>query len=623
MCGIAGVFSTVPDFISDDVFAKVQKMANLMLRRGPDSEGCWRDESKQIGLGFRRLAILDISAAGNQPMVTPDGKFSVVFNGELYNFTEIKRELSSLGYTFKTKTDTEVVLYSLVEWGEKALLRFNGMFGLAFYNVFEKKLILARDHAGIKPLYYYLPPKGEGVVFSSQYNCLLLSPWKISPEIDEQALYYFLRLNYFPDPFGILKNTYQLKPGHFLAYTPQTGFQIHQYWSIPKYVDNFNFKKTEVTEFCDLFENVVKNQLVADVSTGVYLSGGIDSPIVTSAAKKEKGSQLQAFTIGVPHWEYDESKMAIQYNQVIQANHQVYSIENFDLEHLFDEVIAAQYEPFADFSMFPSLLVHRESRKKITVGLGGEGADELFYGYSRPFSLMRDGALFSKSHLERWMRYLWGRRGLGKPVSSAVISKTPGNYYFDVNSRFPLKTLFSIFPSLTTEKMPEQFVWDVNTSTGQLPFYSRYIEYYGQMQRCLKKVDMSSMHQSLEVRVPFLDRRIIDWVLNTDPSMHMENGVNKAFLRKVLAMYIPEKYHSKTKMGFSVPLGVWMRGPLRDKMEQVLKSAKDQTLIEVSHGDLELFWKSHLNLNKDYKWPLWTLASLFGWLNQNLYLLNE
>ena len=300
MCGICGIVS-IERLASQPGFVRsLETMKSLLTRRGPDADGTWVDSEGVISFGFRRLAVLDLSPEANQPMVSADGRSVLVFNGELYNFPELRHELEARGVRFRSRSDTEVVLEALNNWGIDSIGRFNGMFALAWYDLPNRRLVLARDHAGIKPLYYYVEPHRKGFVFASQYNCLFHNPWEKPAHIRPDVLPLYLRLHHIPPPYALFEHTHQLEPGHYLIIEADGSWSKHSWWSLPRNPAP-DLNASQALELLpNALDDAVHRQRISDVPLGVFLSGGIDSPLVSAVARQQTGPGLKAFTIANP-----------------------------------------------------------------------------------------------------------------------------------------------------------------------------------------------------------------------------------------------------------------------------------------------------------------------------------
>ena len=619
MCGLAGIFLTDLNKQPSEVANSIKKMTSLMERRGPDDAGIWQDSDAGLYFGFRRLAILDLTAAGHQPMVSENGRSVIIFNGEIYNFQELRHELEQKGVVFRSRSDTEVLLEALNEWGVAALPKLNGMFAFAWYDKQAKSLLLARDHAGIKPLYYYLPPHRQGIAFGSQYNILLHTPWGHPGEVQSEVLRLYLRLHHIPPPFALLANTYQLEPGHYLQLRPDGSIHKDAWWRLPRDVEPELFGSQAVTALTDVVDKAICRQRIADVPLGVFLSGGVDSPLVTAVARQQTNAELKAFTIGNPGWAQDEAEAAANYGKQLDVDYRIHNVNGKDALDTIQDIIVAQHEPFADFSIMPTLWVSRFARSELTVALSGDGGDELFFGYTRPHSLLRNGADFRWPHLVRFGLHRAGKLGLGKRRSDAIMHANPGDYYLNVNCRVSDGDVALMAPDLAS--LPVEFdLYKFDQYQGQrhLAGFSRYVEFYGQLQRCLKKVDMASMHHSLEVRVPLLDREIIETSLRIDPLTSMANGRRKAVLRYLLAQHVPPSMIPKPKRGFSVPLTEWLQGPLRPLVEETLLQTDLYPAGVFSRQGVQNYWQQFLAGGNNAKWGIWTLLSLQWWAKHHI-----
>ncbi|MGH2610971.1 MAG: asparagine synthase (glutamine-hydrolyzing), partial [Tepidiformaceae bacterium] len=375
------------------------RMVEQMARRGPDDEGLWND-GKHCQLGFRRLSILDLSPAGHQPMLTPDGRFALVHNGEVYNYPELRRGLQDEGLAFRSTGDTEVVLQLLAREGHAALGRLNGMFALAFYDVSAQRLLLARDHAGIKPLYYLLTPRG--LVFASQYDQILAHPWSRQLPVSPESLSLFLRLGYIPAPLALLRNTHMLEPGSWIEIGAHGSVRQGTFFDFPRQGAATLKGEAAVEAVDEAISRAVRRHLASDVPLGTFLSGGIDSPLV--AAKMKQSGSVHAFTLGTRGDHLDESTDALAYAREIGVRHTLHQVTGDDALAMLGDVVTACGEPFADYSIFPTMLISRIARQHVTVMLSGDGGDELFWGYASRFATgLRHAQEGERPH---WLRSL-------------------------------------------------------------------------------------------------------------------------------------------------------------------------------------------------------------------------
>lgn len=612
MCGFVGLLKTAGG--NEKLREFIRTASDLNWRRGPDDEGYWDDG--RCFLGFRRLAILDLTPAGHQPMVSGDGRSVIVFNGELYNFVDLKRELEAEGVRFRSRSDTEVVLEALNRWGEGVVERFNGMFAFAWYSIAEHRLVLARDHAGIKPLFYRLGP-GEGQIsFASQLNCLILPEMGGEPRLRPDALGLFLWLNYCPAPYTIYENIWQLPAGHILTVEASGKRRLKQWWRLPEAPEPL-YGKTSL-ELDERLESAlgeaVRRQRVADVPVGVFLSGGVDSPLVAAIMSRECSNHLKTFTIGTPEWDLDESGDATRYAQLLGVHQKVRDVSEQEALRMLEEVAEAQVEPFGDYSMLPTMLVSQMAREDVIVALSGDGGDELFFGYERPHSLWKNGLDFRHPRLIRQLLYYSGRFRMGPRRSSAILHRDPGDYYFSVHGHFAREYFRRLPPEF--QRIPEDFrLYDFHgeVTAKTLADFSRRVEYFGQLQRVLRKVDMASMHYSLEVRVPLLDREVIEASLAYDGAEELRSGQRKRALRRLLAKYVGEDAIPQQKRGFGVPLAKWLRGALRERVQDELLGRGSRVAELLGRPVVQAMWEEHQGGKRSHHWAIYSMLSLEWW----------
>lgn len=586
-----------------------------MFRRGPDDEGFWTD-GERCALGFRRLSILDLSEAGHQPMISQDGRYALVFNGEVYNFRELRDELIAAGRSFRSSGDTEVVLQSIVHWGKDALRRFNGMFAIAFYDRSAKSLLLARDFAGIKPLYYMTAP--QGLVFASQYNQLLAHPHSRTLNVSEDGLGLYLRLGYIPAPYGLLRDTHMLEPGAWLNATFDGRISQGYYFRFPVAPDA-DLRGPEAVEAVDAaITNAVRRQLVSDVPVGTFLSGGIDSPLITAKAAQLTGGSLKAFTIGTGGDRHDESTDASAYAAEIGVSHVIEHISPQDSLDLLDDVVEACGEPFGDFSIFPTMLVSRMARREVKVMLSGDGGDELFWGYAKRFPDIISRAGDFKQPL--WMRQArWGARkylGLGKADYNLCFPSI-GRWVREKHSHLHEDGLARIFtqpPGWPEAYGHYEFRGHGTDSTAH---WLRWNEFTGRMNMILQKVDRASMHESLEVRVPLLDKEVVETAMRVDwrSCLDLETRTGKLPLRAILARHV--RHQTQAKRGFTVPMDDWLRGPLSSRFIDLVVSREDFLGFPINRPGIREAFESFTSGRAHDAWGMWLLLNLALWLERH------
>ena len=610
MCGIVGQFS-----FNSQVEASQQVILDLtrmMTRRGPDEAGYWSDD-QHCALGFRRLSILDLTPSGNQPMLTPDGRYALVINGEVYNFQELRSELQSKGWQFRSSGDAEVVLFALAEWGRAALDRFNGMFALAFYDRLEKRLLLARDHVGSKPLYYLKSP--QGLVFASQYDQILAHPWARGLSVDQSVLALYLVFGYIPAPYAILGQTFLLEAGSWLEVDSTGSYKTGRYFEFPKYQEP-DLHGAEAFEAVDAaLVSAVKRQMVSDVPLGCFLSGGIDSPLIATIAQSLSANPLRAFTIGVDNSPLDESEDATRYARLIGVEHHVEMIRYDHVVDLVGEVTKACSEPFGDYSIFPTLLISKFASKQVKVMLSGDGGDELFWGYTgRMRNAIRHASLFKHPFWARKARW-----HLFRPEGDWASSyyRTPGEWYKSSHEHNFLSMLHLFFPDLASFPQDYQHYDYTGNNADQTAQWVRWNELTGHMGDGMLKVDRGSMYNSLEVRSPLLDREVIDIAQRVDwrSCLDVKNDIGKIPLRQALSKRL--KFQSSGKRGFTVPMDEWLRGPLKDMMFDLVINRQDLLGLRINKDNLSSFFQDHLD-GKNWAWGLWILLSLALWEDRYL-----
>lgn len=610
MCGIAGElrFGT-----GQTVRTDWNKISSMMSRRGPDDQGFWSDD-KYCTLVFRRLAIIDLSSRGHQPMIAGNGRYALVFNGEVYNFMKLRKQLESRGVKFCSTSDSEVVLHALIEWGKEALAKFNGMFALGFYDSVEKRLLLARDYAGIKPIYYLLC--NDGIVFGSQYDQLLAHPWSYRFGISREALGLYLRLAYIPAPYALVENTHLLEPGMWMEITADGQTKCGRFFTFPQYVEP-SLSGEEATEAVDeVIAAAVKRHLISDVPVGAFLSGGIDSPLVVAKMRSVSTNAIQAFTIGTGEKETDESADAQAYAKEIGVEHKVEYILPDQALDLIPSVIDACGEPFGDYSIFPTLMVSRLASHNHKVVLSGDGGDELFWGYpSRFATLIR---MSSDFRMPLWLRKIrWGTNRIFLRNNNRFLLKgSLGECHRSMHNHLSEKILKEIFPSLPAwPSESDVYVYD-GSDPDQIAQLSRWNEFVYHLTMVLMKVDRASMYNSLEVRVPLLDREVIEVAMKIDwrDCLNVDTKMGKLPLRHALARYV--KHKTYTKRGFEIPMATWLRTSLKEMFEEHVMKRTEILGLEINQEALRRVFAQHMLGKRNYAWGLWPLLSLALWINR-------
>lgn len=616
MCGIVGMFTFAggvarwrPD---------IERAMQLMVRRGPDAAGLWSDGNSCL-FGFRRLAILDLSDAGNQPMLTRDGRYALVFNGELYNYREIRETLRTRGVVFRSTGDAEVVLCALAEFGEAALESFNGMFALAFYDTAERRLLLARDHAAIKPL--YILEHADGLLFASQYDQILSHPWARSQQVDAGALALYLNLGYLPAPYAVLTGSSALEGGSWMSIDARGQTRRGRHFTFPRDRTPDLFGRDATRAVDDAVHAAVRRQMVSDVPVGVLLSGGIDSPLVAAAMRRTTTATVPAFTLGTHGDEHDESREASRYAGALNLQHIVEHITPDGAVALLEDVVSAYGEPADDYSIFPTALISRVAREHVKVVLSGDGGDDIFWGYpGRMIRPLRGGNPSEKQ--PGWFAGI-GRLLAGPPPVGALPSAERISEMQLARNRFvdhdQLRAIFPTLPSL-----PEDFALFrfEGGDVDRLARWVRWNEYTGHLAGVLQKVDRASMYYSLEVRVPLLDREVVDTATRVDwrSAVDLDNEVGKLPLRAALKQHAG--FQTPGKRGFEVPMGAWLRGPLRPLVQDLLLSQRELLGLPLDRQALRDVFRRHALRVENSAWLIWRLLSLALWETRHFRLVS-
>lgn len=645
MCGIAGVMP-FKNFDFEDV---LPNMLSDLRHRGPDSQGIWIENENRIGLIHARLAILDLSETGHQPMYSNSGKLILVFNGEIYNHLEIRKILDRENpINWQGTSDTETILHAFETWGiEKSLEFFTGMFAIAIWNRETLELHLIRDRMGEKPLYYGWVK--QSFVFSSE-----IKPFKNIPgfanEISRDAIQLFLENGSIADPYSIYENIYKLEPGKILTVDFKSKkIKQKQYWNTAKNYakaqkNQFRGSENEaVLELESLLKRAVNLQMhSSDVPIGSFLSGGVDSSLVTALMQSQSDSNIHTFSIGFEAEEYNESEYAKAVAKHLKTNHFETYVTDKDALEIVPKLAEIYTEPFSESSQIPTFLLSKITREKVTVSLSGDAGDELFAGYSRyqlansswqkinkiPFELRKMMA-FGINNLpsEFWYYALFPFKNttnkIGKPInfSDKLLKASPllcfkdrGEFYSKGFMNHNLEAKKWLYNS---KDVPTHF------TSSTFHFHSFFDEMMLLDQitylpnNNLVKVDRAAMANALEVRVPFLDHHVIQFAQSLPLNFKIKDGVEKWILKEILYKYVPKNLIERPKKGFSVPLSAWMKGPLKEWIEELLDEKK---LREQGFFNAELIqtkWKEHLSGKRNWQNLLWDVVVFQSWLEKN------
>lgn len=641
MCGISGVISWRPE-------AGLQEQVSCMIaslnHRGPDDQGIWIDPEQGVGLGHRRLSILDLSPQGHQPMVSASGRYVIVFNGEIYNFLQIRNELSAAGKspTWRGHSDTEIILAAIEAWGfEAALKRMVGMFAIALWDREKRVLSLARDRIGEKPLYYGLTT--QGLVFGSELKAISALR-AVRLEIDRDVLSRFMQFSYVPSPHSIYRGIYKLLPGHFIHIGSRDAVgQPQSFWTLPSQEDSALAAQLACSDdgeligiLHDQLKESVGLQMAADVPLGAFLSGGVDSSTIVALMQAQSERRVKTYTIGFEEKVFDEAPYAKAVAQHLGTDHTELYVNASDAAAVIPDLSYIYDEPFADSSQIPTLLVSRLTRQHVTVSLSGDGGDELFAGYPRygitatlwrrinrlPAGLRKVVAASLRSASAR----AWDRVFLVLP--EARRQSINGRRVHRLAQLMVSKSLAEMYVRLMSQWQPEEgLVLGVQGSLDDRLRWQNSGSPVEQMRRwdvgqylpddLLVKVDRAAMNASLESRAPLLDHRVVELAFALPERMLMRDGQGKWILRRVLDRYVPRELIDRPKAGFSVPLAQWLRGPLKGWAESLLCHRSVQSAGFLNPDMVSAMWSEHLSGSFDRSSYLWNVLMFQAWLNKS------
>ena len=623
MCGIAGIFDTRE---SAPVNSQVLRdMTGSLAHRGPDADGFFVEDG--VGLGHRRLSIIDLEG-GVQPFLNDAGTVAMTYNGEVYNFAEMRDELRAVGHEFHTHSDTEVLVHAWEEWGEACVERFNGMFALGIYDRRRRCLFLARDRLGIKPLYYGTLPNGL-LVFGSELKALLQAPW-LERHIDPLAVEDYFAYGYVPEPRTILSGVHKLPPGHTLTVTRGKPVpEPVQYWDVAFQPGEARSEADIEAEIRHRVTESVKLRMIADVPLGAFLSGGVDSSAVVAAMADLKDSPVKTCSISFGDPKFNESAFAQVVADRFATDHDVRQVDPADFD-LIDRLVEFYDEPYADSSAMPTYRVCGLARNKVTVALSGDGGDENFAGYRRyrwhayeervrrllPPGLR--GPVFGLAG-RLYPKMDWAPKVLrAKSTLQALARDSLEGYFHSVSILTPDERAQLFSPafrrSLQGYQAVEVLAGHARRSPTDDPLsLVQYLDFKTYLPGdILTKVDRASMAHSLEVRVPLLDHTFVDWVSGLGPAVKLRGREGKYIFKKALEPVLPHDILYRPKMGFAVPIGQWFKGPLADRVRSaVLGLALERTGI-FDTAFLERMLREHQSGQRDHSSALWALLMFDG-----------
>jgi asparagine synthase (glutamine-hydrolysing) len=639
MCGIVG-------FRSRDNFRSLKEMlpeaCGRLAHRGPDDSGLFYAEPSGVGLAHRRLSIIDLSSAGHQPMKSGDGKVCICYNGEIYNFKKIRKLLEDCGHRFKSATDTEVVLNAYLQWGTECLEKFVGMFAFAIWDSGNRTLFLARDRLGIKPLYYYYNESEGVLIFSSELKALMVFG-NFVKDLNPDSIPLFLHYQYIPAPGTIFKNTYKLLPGNFLIYDGNT-VRTKEYWRLPEIsrtqTEPGKSEDDQLQRLDDLLTTAVSDRLISEVPLGALLSGGIDSSVIVALMQKISATPVRTFSIGFKEKGYNEAPWAARVAKHLKTEHTELYVTANDALDVIPRLPDFYDEPFADSSAIPTFLVSHLTRQQVTVALSGDGGDEQFAGYVRYWT--------TKSMAEGFHRFPLPLKKAIAKILGFIPPPWVENCYLPLHTFLPQRLRMANFPdkwqkllklmeqtriselyrmticlwseneisSIAARELPHSKYEEVFKDTADWPLLSRLMRVDQKTylpDAMLTKVDRASMANSLEIRVPLLDHRVVEFTVGLAEHFKYRNGTGKYILKKLLARYLPVSLFERPKMGFGVPIDHWLRFELKDLLLDYLSAErlKKEGLFNTNFVDKKI--KEHLSGQVNHQYRLWSLLMWQMW----------
>lgn len=643
MCGVAGFLENTLDRSEDNLTQIANAMGAAMLHRGPDSGDVWVEGASGVALSHRRLAIVDLSPAGAQPMISACGRYVIIYNGEMYNHNDIRPELEATGVSFRGHSDTEVILEGCAHWGVKATIqKLIGMFVFALWDRHETRLTIARDRLGIKPLYWAQTRKS--FLFGSELKTLRVHP-DCPSDINRNAVAGFLRHNYIGGASSIYKGINKLEPGWMISVRANEKPTLEQYWSLDDVVESASqepFMGTDdeaIEALNQLLLDATGRRMMADVPLGAFLSGGIDSSTVAALMQAQSNKPVRTFSIGFNEEGYNEAKHAAEVARHLKTDHTELYVTPQEARDVIPQLPLYYDEPFSDSSQIPTYLVSKMTREHVTVALSGDGGDELFSGYTRYLVA------------SKFNKFLFGQPQLIRKAEACVLESIPPAGWDVIGRIIPkgkrptllgdkLHKLAKVlgvpkdqfYQSLIShwhdaesiiignDDAEENSIWNSRRALDIHNFIDRmqYLDILTYLpDDILTKVDRASMAVSLEARVPLLDHRVVDFAWKLPQHMKIRNGQGKWLLRQVLHKYVPQELIERPKMGFGVPIDSWLRGPLREWAEDLLsvKSLNEGGIFRPE--PIREKWQEHLSGRRNWQYLIWDILMFQAWQKEN------
>ncbi len=639
MCGIAGFFDTGASRNRKEMEDIARRMAATLNHRGPDSGDIWQDADVPLVIAHRRLSVIDLSDEGKQPMSSASDRYVIAYNGEIYNHPELRRELETKGIKFRGKSDTETLLAAIDKWGlAEALKKINGMFAFVLWDKKDRQLHLVRDPLGKKPL--YVGWAGKNVLFASELKAFREHP-DFKPRIDMQSLSLFLRYSAVPAPYCIYEDVVALPAGHRMSFCddliklgPRVGIFTQSYWHPLHVLNDARARPIQdanedevVREFETLLQQCVKDRLISDVPLGAFLSGGIDSSAVVALMQKQSAKPVKTYTVGFKESGYDEATHARAVAKHLGTDHHELYVSAQDSIAAISKLPDVYDEPFGDFSAIPTYLVSQFARKDVTVALSGDGGDEMLGGYNRHFEgpkiwdrmqyipkswRGRAAKMMTSVPKEKWDSWMPSRPQFGNAMhkaASVLTLESQEEMYLRLISQWNN-------PPVKDVRKPRTFLTDPAWRPRNLSFSERMM-YWDTLSYLpndiLVKMDRASMAVSLEARAPLLDKRIYDYVWRLPESYKIRGNTGKYLLRKVLENHVPKALFHRPKQGFTMPIGEWLRGPMREWAGHLLDEdrLKKQGMFDVKR--IRETWLAHQKGQGHYTGQLWNVLMFQAW----------
>jgi asparagine synthase (glutamine-hydrolysing) len=631
MCGLTGFLETRSARSRDDSLGLVERMTDSLTHRGPDDQGLWLDESGTVAFGHRRLAILDTSPEGRQPMTSRCGRFVIVFNGEVYNHQDLRSELRARGHEFRGHSDTETLVAGIAEWGiEETARRSIGMFALAVWDQSDQSLTLVRDRLGIKPLYFGMP--GGTFLFGSELKALRSHP-AFDTTIDRGALARFTQHCYVPGPLSIYSSIRKLQPGSLLTLRrnsagnwPSELPQPQVWWSARDVASQqldvgYGGTQSEAADrLLELLRDAVRLRMISDVPLGAFLSGGIDSSLVVALMQQQSSRPVKTFTIGFEEDGYNEATFAKSVAEHLKTDHTEYYVTAQEARDVIPKLSTMYDEPFADSSQIPTFLVSQLARQDVTVALSGDGGDELFGGYHRYFHIRDRWRMLDRTPARRVLGWLLKGVGPFAPGSwrdrfesrgRLLGMRDAGSLYQRANLHWQSDSGI-VFGA--DEAVTDYWNHDAWLTTGDPIADWMFLDAVTYLpDDILTKVDRASMAVGLEVRVPIIDHRVFEFAWSLPQDWKVGESDGKLPLRELLGRFVPSDLFERPKMGFGVPIDSWLRGPLRDWAESLLDEHRLRDEGFFDPAAVRRKWDDHLAGRVDWHYHIWDVLMFQSW----------